>query len=69
MTTVFSYVSKEELSVIQLNSPFFLLILHRSDLIAKKKGVSWEDICRYVSFNYLWSSDHKQNEKFHNKKR
>ena len=55
-----------ELSVIQLNSPFFLLVLLRSVLIAKKKrGVltffflfflflnSWEDIRRNVSFNYL----------------
>ena len=53
-----------ELSVIQLNSPFFLLVLLRSVLIAKKKEFnffflfflflnSWEDIRRNVSFNYL----------------
>ena len=54
-----------ELSVIQLNSPFFLLVLLRSVLIAKKKRSltffflfflflnSWEDIRRNVSFNYL----------------
>ena len=54
-----------ELSVIQLNSPFFLLVLLRSVLIAKKKKKkrslaffflflnSWKDIRRNVSFNYL----------------
>ena len=54
-----------ELSVIQLNSPFFLLVLLRSVLIAKKKKSltffflfflflnSWKDIRRNVSFNYL----------------
>ena len=61
--------------MIQLNSPFFLLVLHRSFLIAKKRSFtfffffflsfffflhSWEDIRRNVSFNYLWKSDHKQ---------
>ena len=62
--------------MIQLNSPFFLLVLHRSVLIAKKRSFtffflfsffflffflhSWEDIRRNVSFNHLWKSDHKQ---------
>ena len=41
LTTVFSYVSKEELSVIQLNSPFFLLVLHRSVLIFKKRSFTF----------------------------
>ena len=37
MTTEFSYVSKEEVECDSVEEPFFLLILHRSDLIAKKK--------------------------------
>ena len=48
-----------------VEKPFFLLILHRSVLIFKKHEFflrSWEDIRRNVSFNYLWSDDHKQNE-------
>ena len=64
-----------ELSVIQLNSPFFLLVLLRSVLIAKKKEFnffflfflflnSWEDIRRNVSFNYLQNSDHKKTSNF-----
>ena len=38
--TIFSYVSKEELSAIKLNSRLFsfLLTIHRSVLIAKKQG-------------------------------
>ena len=41
--TIFSYVSKEELSAIQLNSRLFsfLLTLHRSVLIAEKQGKSF----------------------------
>ena len=52
LTTVFPYVSKEELSVIQLNSPFFLLVLLRSVLIAKKKicGRIYVAMCLLIIF-------------------
>ena len=69
------YFRMFSLSVIQLNSPFFLLVLLRSVLIAKKKEFnffflfflflnSWEDIRRNVSFNYLQNSDHKKTSNF-----